>query len=89
MLVRCPKCLSAARIVASDQWTENTRKLYCQCKNINCSVTFAASLSLDHVIRSPEQGSSPPDPSKQPELLKDPRQRDLLMEMLGESCHEG
>lgn len=84
MLVRCPSCQSKARIAASDQWTNNTRKLYCQCLNINCSVTFAASISLDYVIRSPEQGSEPPCPAKQPELLKDPRQSALLLEVHGD-----
>lgn len=78
MLVRCPTCQSKSRIAASEQWTENTRKLYCQCLNINCSVTFAATICVDHVIKSPKEGSEPPNPETQPDLLKDPRQMDLL-----------
>ena len=88
MLVRCPECQSKARIAASDQWTQNTRRLYCQCLNINCSATFSATLEVDHIIKTPSQGSEPPDPEKQPELLKDPRQRDLMLEVPGVSCHE-
>ncbi|MBD3611123.1 MAG: ogr/Delta-like zinc finger family protein [Hydrogenovibrio crunogenus] len=78
MLVRCPVCTSKSRISASEQMGEETRYLYCQCLNLNCSSTFRASISIDHVIKTPEQGSEPPDPEKQPELLKDPRQMDLL-----------
>jgi hypothetical protein len=78
MLVRCPACLSKARIAASEQITSNTRSLYCQCLNLNCSSTFNATLEFGDIIRSPKQGSSQPDPTKQPDLLKDPNQMDLL-----------
>ena len=78
MLVRCPACLSKARIAASEQITANTRALYCQCLNLNCSSTFNATLSFDKIIRSPREGSSRPDFTKQPDLVKDPRQMDLL-----------
>lgn len=84
MLVRCPECLSKARIAASEQITNNTRKLYCQCLNLNCSATFNASLSFDEIIRSPKQGSAKPDVTKQPELLANPNQMDLLFES---PCH--
>ena len=78
MLVRCPACLSKARIAASEQITNNTRTLYCQCLNLNCSATFNASLTFEGIIRSPKQGSTKPDPMKQPDLVKDPNQMDLL-----------
>ncbi|WP_373020722.1 ogr/Delta-like zinc finger family protein [Thiomicrorhabdus sp.] len=78
MLVRCPTCLSKAIIVASEQYTQETRVLYCQCKNLNCSTTFKGLLSFEEIIRSPAQGAEPPCPTKQPDLLKDPRQMDLL-----------
>lgn len=78
MLVRCPECLSKARIAASEQITNNTRTLYCQCLNLNCSSTFNASLTFGGIIRSPKQGSSKPDNTKQPDLVKDPNQLDLL-----------
>ncbi|MBN2605982.1 MAG: ogr/Delta-like zinc finger family protein [Thiotrichales bacterium] len=78
MLVRCPTCLSKAIIVASEQYTQETRVLYCQCKNLNCSTTFKGHLSFESIIRSPEQGATPPCLEKQPGLLKDPRQMDLL-----------
>lgn len=78
MLVRCPACLSKARIAASEQITNNTRQLYCQCMNLNCSSTFNASLSFGEIIRSPKQGSSQPDHTKQPDLLAHPNQLDLL-----------
>lgn len=87
MLVRCPSCGSKSVIVASEQMGEETRYAYCQCKNINCSTTFRASITVDHIIKSPAQGSEPPDPEKQPELLKDPRQRDLLFTETENSAH--
>ncbi|WP_028864304.1 ogr/Delta-like zinc finger family protein [Psychromonas aquimarina] len=80
MLVRCPECLSKARIAASEQITSNTRSLYCQCLNLNCSATFNASLSFDKIIRSPKQGSEKPDFTKQPELVANANQMDLTLE---------
>jgi len=85
MLVRCPKCLSKARIAASEQMGDQTRYLYVQCQNLNCSTTMRFSLSFDHYTRTPAEGSEPPDPEKQPELLKDPRQGNLLFDDHGES----
>jgi len=84
MLVRCPTCQSKSIIVASEQYTENTRVLYCQCKNINCSTTFKGHLTFQEIIKSPSQGSEPPDPVKQPELCKDPNQMDLLSDYSGD-----
>ena len=80
MLVRCPQCLSKSRIAASEQITSNTRTLYCQCLNLNCSATFNATLSFEKIIRSPRQGSGKPDPTKQPDLVKYPDQMDLTFE---------
>jgi len=80
MLVRCPECLSKARIAASEQITSNTRSLYCQCLNLNCSVTFNATLSFEKIIRSPKQGSARPDFAKQPELSANTNQMDLMFE---------
>lgn len=77
----CPKCKSKAIIRASEEMGDETRYLYYQCKNLNCSTTFRCSLTVDHVISSPEQGSRPPDPKKQPELLENPNQMDLLGEL--------
>jgi len=88
MLIRCPVCSSKSRIAASEQVGDETRYAYCQCQNINCSTTFRVSIAVDHVIKTPEQGSEPPDPEKQPELLKDPRQSNLLFETQGDCAHE-
>lgn len=76
MLVRCPTCGTHARIVASDQLTNNTRMAYCQCKNINCSTTFSIVIEVHKVIRSPLQGSTPP--THQPELMGNPNQTDMF-----------
>lgn len=76
MLVRCPECHVAARIVASEEITTRLRRAYCQCKNINCSTTFAVSIETTHIIKSPMQGSDPP--AHQPELLSNSNQLDLL-----------
>lgn len=78
MLIRCPICTSKSRISASEQMGDETRYAYCQCRNLNCSTTFRVSIVVDHVIKTPLQGSEPPDQAKQPDLLKDPRQMDLL-----------
>ncbi|RUM91057.1 MAG: hypothetical protein DSZ27_07300 [Thiomicrospira sp.] len=86
MLVRCPSCHSKAIIRASDQWTENTRIIYCQCKNINCSTTFKGQITVEEIIRSPSEGSTPPDAAKQPDLVDNPNQIDLLQEIDHQEC---
>lgn len=80
MLMRCPTCQTKARIGASQQITSETRELYFQCLNLNCSTTFVAHLSVAHIIKSPKEGSEPLDKTKQPELAKDPRQHDILFD---------
>lgn len=85
MLVRCPTCQSKTRIAASEQMGEETRYLYVQCTNLNCSTTMRCSIVVDHIIRTPAEGSTPPDPAIQPELVKDPRQNDLFMQNQGDS----
>ncbi|WP_051303336.1 ogr/Delta-like zinc finger family protein [Psychromonas aquimarina] len=72
MLVRCPECLAKARIAASEQITNNTRTLYCQCLSLNCSATFNASLTFEEIIRSPKQGSSKVLFTQQSDLAKQP-----------------
>jgi len=83
MLVRCPKCLSKARIAASDQMCDTVRHLYCQCMNINCGTRFKGELTFLEYIGTPEENPTPPDPALQPELLKNPNQMDLLSDCLG------
>jgi len=88
MRVNCPTCGCKSVIRASEQLSDEVRHIYCQCTNLNCSASFRCSITFDHVIRSPEQGSSPPDPEKQPELLKYPRQVDLFVQLEGLEVHE-
>ncbi|WP_022940101.1 ogr/Delta-like zinc finger family protein [Psychromonas hadalis] len=79
MLIRCPSCLCKSRIAASEQLSNETRRTYNQCLNFNCGVTFTQLTSLEKIIRSPSQGSHPPDSTKQPELCLNPNQMDLLV----------
>ena len=71
MLVRCPKCESKARIAASEQQCKTVRYLYCQCLNLNCSITFKGELTFLEYIRTPQQESKPPNKNLQPELTND------------------
>lgn len=77
-LTNCPVCLCKSRIAASEQITNETRRQYNQCQNLNCGVIFNTLTTLEKIIKSPQQGSSKPDPTKQPDLMKDPNQMDLL-----------
>lgn len=86
MLVRCPKCLSKARIAASDQMCDTVRHLYCQCMNMNCGTRFKGELTFLEYIGTPEEYPTPPNPTLQPELVKDRRQLDLLADAHGDSA---
>jgi len=77
-LVNCPVCLAKCRIAASEALTNETRRQYCQCQNLNCGVTFTTFTTLEKVIRSPKEGSLPPDATIQNDLVKDPLQMDLI-----------
>jgi hypothetical protein len=78
-LVNCPVCLAKCRIAASEALTNETRRQYCQCQNLNCGVTFTTFTTLEKVIRSPKEGSLPPDKAIQSDLVKDPLQMDLIV----------
>ncbi|BBN59311.1 ogr/Delta-like zinc finger family protein [Hydrogenovibrio marinus] len=80
MLIRCPLCHSKARIAASEQLTSSTRYIYIQCLNIRCSGTFRGYLEIQEIIKAPDTGSQPPDPTKQPELANNPDQMDIFGE---------
>ena len=80
MLMRCPTCQTKARIGASEQLTTDTRQIYFQCMNLLCGITFVAYLSVDRIIKSPKEGSEPLNKTLQPELAKNPRQGDLLLD---------
>ncbi len=80
MLINCPTCRCKTRIAASEQISNETRRTYNQCLNINCGTTFTQLITLDKIIRSPKQGSSDPDPTKQPELCANPNQMDIFNE---------
>lgn len=77
-LVNCPTCHVKCRIAASELITNETRRQYCQCTNILCAITFTTLTSLEKIIRSPTQGSLPPDGAIQPDLVKNADQMDLL-----------
>lgn len=77
-LVNCPVCGTKCRIAASEALTNETRRQYCQCQNLNCGVTFTTFTTLEKVIRSPAQGSLPPDKTIQSDLTKDHMQMDLI-----------
>jgi len=77
-LVNCPECSVKCRIAASELITNETRRQYCQCSNVFCGITFTTLTSLEKIIRSPKQGSLPPDGSIQPDLIKNANQMDLL-----------
>jgi len=77
-LVNCPVCFVKCRIAASESMTIETRRQYCQCLNLNCGVTFTTLTTLENVIRSPKEGSLPPNSAIQCDLVKDHLQMDLL-----------
>ena len=51
MLVRCPLCNSKSRRAATENHTDNTRSLHCQCNNLNCSTTFTCTLEFELINR--------------------------------------
>lgn len=87
-LARCPVCLSQATIVASEQMGDTVRHLYCQCQNLNCGTRFKGELTFMEYIGEPCKNPSPPNPQLQPDLVKDPRQQDLLLPPPEENDHE-
>lgn len=77
VLIQCPQCLSRARIATSKLITNETREVYCQCLNLNCSKTFVAHISFSHFT---EPTGRKPDPELQPELCKDLKQLNMFDE---------
>lgn len=51
--MHCPLCGSVAHTRSSRYLNESTKERYHQCRNINCSCTFATHESVARVIVSP------------------------------------
>ncbi|AUU92468.1 hypothetical protein C2U55_27110 [Enterobacteriaceae bacterium ENNIH3] len=64
-MFHCPFCRHAAHSRTSSYLSENVKRRYHQCRNIECSATFRTTESVDGVIRagvlvpSPEPDSPP------------------------------
>jgi transcriptional regulator NrdR family protein len=64
-MMNCPLCGSVAHTRSSRYLTDATKERYHQCRNINCSCTFATHESVARVIVKPEGNTSAPQPPKQ------------------------
>ena len=48
--MNCPVCGSRATVRSSGEVTPEYRRLYYGCENVECGMTWAASLCFDHVM---------------------------------------
>ncbi|MEY0696118.1 ogr/Delta-like zinc finger family protein [Providencia rettgeri] len=55
MAMKCPICEEIAHTRSSEYLSSQTKRSYMQCKNINCSCTFAVLESIDYIISQPIQ----------------------------------
>ena len=60
MLIKCNRCLEQAIITSSNEISENTKTLYCVCKNAECGHTFTMELTFGHTL-SPSTLDFPPE----------------------------
>ncbi|MCI0214191.1 hypothetical protein E7W56_06600 [Cronobacter sakazakii] len=63
-MFHCPFCRHASHTRTSSYLSENVKRRYHQCRNIECSATFRTTESVDGVIRAgvlvplPEPGAT-------------------------------
>ncbi|WP_081401715.1 ogr/Delta-like zinc finger family protein [Acinetobacter nectaris] len=54
-MMKCPICRSSSHTRTSRYITDQTKEIYYQCQNINCSATFKTSETIDKVISTPRK----------------------------------
>ncbi|ENJ4528376.1 ogr/Delta-like zinc finger family protein [Yersinia enterocolitica] len=52
-MMRCPVCRHASHTRSSRYLSEQTKEVYYQCQNLDCSCTFKTVESLDRIITRP------------------------------------
>ena len=61
-MMHCPLCGHVAHTRSSRYLSESTKERYHQCRNINCSCTFATHESVARVIVKPGDDIAPAQP---------------------------
>jgi len=55
MAIKCPFCLQISHCRSSQYLSDSVKRIYYQCKNLDCSCTFTALENVEKIISKPER----------------------------------